>query len=232
MKGARIRQAAWVARCVGRGEYAPLGQKDITALAATLAVRTFRAGTVLFRHGEPAAGVWIAREGRIELTVGSGRRRVIVQMLRPGDVDGDIQLLLDKPSSYTARAATDVTCLFLPRDHFEQLLATRPAFARRWLSSVARRVSASQDRVLALLEGTLASQTAMLLAEETIDGRIELPQQTLAAMLGVQRPSLNRVLKDLERDGVIRIGYAAIDVLDQVGLADRATRADGRTGAT
>jgi Mn-dependent DtxR family transcriptional regulator len=41
-------------------------------------------------------------------------------------------------------------------------------------------------------------------------------------MLGVQRPSLNKVLKELERDGLIRIGYAAIEILDLAGLAHRA----------
>jgi hypothetical protein len=41
-------------------------------------------------------------------------------------------------------------------------------------------------------------------------------------MLGVQRPSLNKVLKDLERQGLIRICYAAIEILDPAGLARRA----------
>ena len=73
----------------------------------------------------------------------------------------------------------------------------------------------------ALLGGSLAAQAASLLAEEAVDGRVELPQRTLAAMLGVQRPSLNKVLKDLERDGLIRISYSTIEVLDRPGLATR-----------
>ena len=217
----QIRQAAWVARCVGRGQSAPLRPGDVTALASTLAVRTFGPGAVLFGGGQ-APGVWIVRQGRIELSVGSGRRRAVVQLLRPGDVDGDIQLLLEMPLPYTGRALSDVTCLFLGPGEFEQLLATRPAIARRWLSSVAQRLAASQARILALLGGSLAAQAASLLAEEAVDGRVELPQRTLAAMLGVQRPSLNKVLKDLERDGLIRISYAAIEVLDRAGLTTRA----------
>lgn len=216
---AQIRQAAWVARCVGRGESAPLRQEDVTALAATLAVRTFPVGAALFRAGDQSPGVWIARQGRIDLSVGSGRHRAVVQLLRAGDVDGDIQLLLEMPLVYTARALSDVTCLFLSRDDFEQLLATRPGIARRWLSSVAQRLAASQARVLALLGGSLTTQAAKLLAEEAIQGRVELPQRTLAAMLGVQRPSLNKVLKDLERDGLIRIGYSSIEIPDPARLA-------------
>jgi CRP/FNR family transcriptional regulator, cAMP and macrophage regulator len=215
---AQIRQAAWVARCVGRGQAAPLRPDDVTALASMLAVRTFPAGSVLFRSGEQAAGVWIVRNGRIELSVGSGRRRAVVQLMRPGDVDGDIQLLLEMPVPYTGRALSEVTCLFLARQDFEELLGTRLGIARRWLSSVAQRLAASQARILGLLGGSLAAQAASLLAEEAVDGRVELPQRTLAAMLGVQRPSLNKVLKDLERDGLIRISYATIEVLDRTGL--------------
>ena len=53
---------------------------------------------------------------------------------------------------------------------------------------MAQRLAASQTRVLALLGGSLAAQAARLLAEEAADGRVELPQRTLAAMLGVQGP--------------------------------------------
>jgi CRP/FNR family transcriptional regulator, cAMP and macrophage regulator len=216
----QIRQAAWVARCVGRGQSAPLWPDDVTALASLLAARSFRPGAVVF-GGQQGAGVWIVRNGRIELSVGSGRRRVVIQLLRPGDVDGDIQLLLDMPVPYTGRAMSDVTCLFLARSGFEELLATRPAIARRWLSSVAQRLAASQARILALLGGSLTAQAASLLAEEAVDGRVELPQRTLAAMLGVARPSLNKVLKDLERDGLIRISYSTIAVPDPAKLAAR-----------
>ena len=218
----RIQHAAWVARCVGRGKSAPLRPADVTALASVLAVRAFPPASVLFAGGDQTTGVWIVREGQIELSVGSRGRRVVVQLLRPGDVDGDIQLLLEMPLPYTGRALSGVTCLFLARDDFEQLLATHPAIARRWLSSVAQRLAASQARILALLGGSLAVQTAGLLDEEAVDGRVELPQRTLAAMLGVQRPSLNKVLKELERDGLITISYRHIEIRDTTRLASRA----------
>jgi len=126
------------------------------------------------------------------------------------------------PLPYTGRALSEVTCLFLARDDFEKLLAARPAIARRWLSSVAQRLAASQARILALLGGSLAAQAVGLLADEALDGRVELPQRTLAAMLGVRRPSLNKVLTDLEADGLIRISYSTVEVLDRARLADRA----------
>ena len=126
------------------------------------------------------------------------------------------------PCPRTGRALSGVTCLFLARHDFEQLPATHPAIARRWLSSVAQRLAASQARVLALLGGSLTAQASRLLAAESVGRRVELPQRTLAAMLGVQRPSLNKALKDLERDGLIRISYRHIEIRDTTRLASRA----------
>lgn len=158
----------------------------------------------------------------IELAVGSGRRRAVVDVLRAGDVDGDIPLLLDMPLPYTARALSDATCLFLNRDAFERLLATRPAISRRWLSSVAQRVSAGQSRLIGMLGRPLPAQLAQLLLDEVVDARVELAQRTIAAMLGVQRPSINKILKEFERDRLITVGYAIIEVTDPEGLRARA----------
>ncbi|MFR9749717.1 Crp/Fnr family transcriptional regulator [Nocardia sp. 004] len=210
----QLRQAAWIARCVGRGAAAPLRADDLIALADLLEVRPVPTGAVVFAAGHPPGGVWIVRAGQLELTVGSGRRRAVVDILRPGDVDGDIPLLLDMPLMYTARALTDSTCLFLSQAAFEKLLAGHPAIARRWLSSAAQRTVATQTRLISILGRSLQAQVAQLLLDEAIDGTVLLAQRTLAAMLGVQRPSLNKILKDFERDGLITTGYAAIDIAD------------------
>ncbi|SNR48934.1 transcriptional regulator, Crp/Fnr family [Haloechinothrix alba] len=216
-----IRQAAWVARCVGRGEAAPLGREDISALAGLLRTRRYRPGTVLYTAGTASAGVWIVRSGRVELSVGSGGRRVVVHLLQPGDVDGDVEYLLDMPFPYTARAVDDATVLHLDSSQFEKLLVKRPPIARRWLSSIAMRLAASQSRLLGVLGRSLPEQVATLLIEESTSGEVPLPQRTLAAMLGVRRPSLNKVLKEFEGDGLIRVRYGAIDIVDAEALALR-----------
>ena len=213
-----IRQAAWVARCVGRGEAAPLSHDDVAALAATLHTRSYERGQVLFHGGVAAEGVWIVQRGRVELSVGSGRRRAVVHVLQPRDVDGDIQHLLDMPMPYTGRALDEATVLTLVAADFEHLLADSRHIARRWLSSVAQRLAVSQQRIIGLLGRSLTEQVARLLLDEAVDDAVPLPQRTLAAMLGVQRPSLNKILKEFERRGLIGVHYAAINVLDHPGL--------------
>jgi CRP/FNR family transcriptional regulator, cAMP and macrophage regulator len=214
-----VREAAWVARCVGRSETAPLTESDLAALASYLQKRVVERGGVLFPAGHPPAGVWIIRDGMVELSVGAGRRRQVVQLLYPGDVDGDVQLILGMRFPYTARTSAETEILFLEAGAFERLLLEHPTVARRWLSSVAYRVVSSQNRILGLLGRNLTSQVARLLTDEAVDGRIRLPQRTLAAMLGVHRPSLNKVLRQLGRGGLITVGYSEIQIVDAQGLS-------------
>ncbi len=215
----QIRDAAWIARCVGRGATAPLGPDDVAALASRVTPAEFRRDEPIFGAGAgDRPGVWIIRSGQVELGVATPRGRVVVGVLRPGDVEGDLPLLLGIPVPYSARAVDDTVCLYLSPADFESVLGRHPAVARRWLSSVAQRLATSHGRLISLLGRPLVAQLAALLVDEAEDGTVRLPQRTLAAMLGVARPSLNKVLKDLERRGLVALGYGTIHLLNVDGL--------------
>lgn len=47
-----------------------------------------------------------------------------------------------------------------------------------------------------------------------------LPQPTVAALLGVRRPSVNRVLRKFARGGLVEISYGRVQILDATALAD------------
>ena len=55
---------------------------------------------------------------------------------------------------------------------------------------------------------------------ETGGGRaIRLTQEDVAALAGTTRPTANRVLRELERDGIVRLGRGSIVVTDVDHLA-------------
>ncbi|MEV0078383.1 Crp/Fnr family transcriptional regulator [Nocardia neocaledoniensis] len=224
----RVRHAAWVARCVGRGATAPLGPGDLTALSEWLTPHVLPAGTVVFAAETPSNGVWIVRRGQLELSVGSDSERAVVGVLCPGDVDGDIALLLATPPPYTARTRTDAECLFLsPRD-FDTLLTSHPAVARRWLTSVAQRLALGRDRLIAGLGSPLPVLVAQLLLDEAVDGSVRPTPRTLAAMLGTRRPELHKVLEEFERHGLIRTDTDNIAITDADGLRQLTAKALSR----
>jgi CRP-like cAMP-binding protein len=218
-----LREALWVSRCVGHAEMTPLHPDDVNDLARYLQTRTLAAGEPLHRGGSEPSAVCIVREGCLELAVSTESGRIVIQTLRPGSIDGDIQMLLGIAMPYETRASTATTCLLLQRGDFERLLADHPQLSRRWLTSVAQRLARSHSRLTSLLGEPLDVQVAQLLLEESVDDVVALPQTTVAALLGVRRPSVNRVLRRFARRGLVDTSYGKVRILAPTELADFAS---------
>jgi CRP-like cAMP-binding protein len=212
------RHSAWIARCVGRGELAPLSPEDLAELAALLGEQAYPAGAVLFRVGELPARVHIVRLGAIELSRQVGGRRVVVQVLRTGDVFGDVPLLVRMTEPFDARALGDSVVLSADSVALLRLLERRPRLAQRWLVSLAGRIAASQARLVDLLAGGLDAQIASVLTREAEQGVVRLAQSVIAELLGARRTSVNRILKRFETRGLVRLGYGQVEIVDPAGL--------------
>ena len=50
-------------------------------------------------------------------------------------------------------------------------------------------------------------------------GVVHLSQSLLAELVGHQRTSVNRVLKRLEAQGLVKVGYGQVEIVDEAGLA-------------
>lgn len=88
---------------------------------------------------------------------------------------------------------------------------------------MSQRLARSHSRLTSLLGQPLEIQVAQLLLEEHVDHVVSLPQATVAALLGARRPSVNRVLRRLAREGLIEISYGKVQILDAQSLAQLAT---------
>ncbi len=194
---------------------------DVELLVAEFGESHHAGGTFLFRQGDDAARVHVVRSGSVELSRIINGRRVALQILRPGDVFGDVPAFLGEAEPFDARALEDCAILSLDVGTLFAILERRPQVARRWIVSMAGRMSGLQHRLGDLLAGGLDAQLAsVLLRESAGDGSAPLTQDQLAEMLGSARTSVQRVLKQLEQQGLIELGYRRITVVDHDRLAN------------
>lgn len=215
-----LRHAAWLARSLGRGDLAPFTDEDIRELAESIGLRTVEPGTPLLEQGKPVKFIAVIQRGDVGLYYRSGLRRVMLQRLHQGDVLGDVPYFCRTGSPFSARSLSETDLLHLEDEVLRRLLYTRPAIAQRFLYSLATRLERMQRRLLELTQRDLRGQVATLLLNETEDvpGEIHLPQSTIAELLGATRPSVNQVLKALEREGLVRLSYRRLEVVDPDGL--------------
>lgn len=216
------RQAEWIAQCLGRPELAPIAPDDIRELAALICEEWYRAGETVFKMGDAPTRVLIVRRGAVELSRMLNGRRVVMQIVRPGDVIGDVGLFLRKTAPYDGVTLEDTLILSLDSVRFHRLLEQRPRLAWRWLISVSGRLESYQSRLAELLAGGLEAQIASVLVRRADRGVVNLSQSSLAELVGGRRTSVNRVLKRLEEQDLVRVRYGQVEILDEAGLAKAA----------
>ena len=222
MHGDSVQQAAWIGQWLTPGDLAPLGSDDIHALAALLQEDHFPAGATVFQMGQAPTRIAIVRSGAIELSRRVKGRRVVLQILRPGDVFGDVSLFLRMRVPWDAVALEDTLIFSFESVSLYRLLEERPRLAWAWLHSVSARVAGFWFRVVELLSGGLEAQVASVLIRRAEDGVLHLSQGNLAELVGHPRTSVNRVLKQLEAQGLVQVSYGQVEILDSAGLGKAA----------
>jgi CRP-like cAMP-binding protein len=219
IQGDPVRQAAWIAQWLTPGELAPLGADDIQELAGLLQEDHYPAGANVYRLGEAPTRINIVRSGAVELSRHLKGRRVVLQILNPGDVFGDVSLFLRMPVPWDAVALEDSVIFSFDSVGLYRLLEQHPRLAWRWLHSVSARVAGFWFRVVEILSGGLEAQVASVLIRRAEDRVLSLSQGNLAELVGHPRTSVNRVLKSMEAQGLVRVSYGQVEILDEAALA-------------
>ena len=212
-----------------------LGTESLQAIGQTLRTRRFRRGEVLFHEGDPGDALFIVASGAVKVVVPSEEGgEAILATLRRGDFLGELALLDGAPRSASAIALEATQALALPRDRFNDLVASEPAIRDALLISLSgelRRLTAHVAELHFLdLTGRLAARLARLAEEQgdrAADGSVRLDasltQTDLAAMIGATRQSVNKLLGEFVADGLLRFEHDTIVVVDVQALL-RASR--------
>ncbi|MGI9597953.1 MAG: Crp/Fnr family transcriptional regulator [Acidimicrobiales bacterium] len=212
-------RASWLAQCLGNSAHSPLGPEDLAEILSVAEVESAEAGSVIFGRNDESTKVFILETGRVALTRPSSERTPMLQILNPGDIFGDLAVLLGRLSPVDAVVLEDAQFLTIDGDELLWLVSTRPRIAIRWMVSIAARLAAAQDRLEELLAGPLDYQLASLLRHAgDKDGIIRVSQEMLAQLLGARRPSIARSLANLERQGLIEKQYRWIKIVDDTRL--------------
>lgn len=198
-----------------------LPARERAALLRDAATCRFEPGEVLFQEGDPAGGVYLIREGAVQVeTRAPDGQGVPLAVLEAGDTVGELAPLDAGPRTATARALTATVADYVSRDAFLAGLAVSPQACLRLLRLLATRLRATDRRMGELAFGALPARVARYLLQSTghRNGAEAISIAALAAKVGVERPRLERALMLLEAGGLIRAEGDQVRVINPDGL--------------
>ena len=173
------------------------------------------ADQMLFLAGDAGDGCYLVEEGLLKVTVVSptGGERILA-ILGPGTVVGELSMIDGAPRSSSVCAVRDSALRFVSRVDFQAFGGRHPDIYRHIVSVLAKRLRDTNLVVVAAsflsLKGRVA-RALITLAEafghDVGGGRIvirqKMSQSDLAAMTGIARENVSRILNEWKRLKVV-----------------------------
>jgi CRP-like cAMP-binding protein len=169
----------------------------------------------LFRAGDSCDGCYQIVEGLVKVTILAEHRERILAILGPPALVGELSMIDGAPRSAAVTAIRDTRLAFVTREAFAAFAQANPDVYRHICALLARNLRNNNDALLAssfLSVKGRAARALLALAdafgENVGDGRIlihqKITQSDLAAMAGIARENLSRILQEWMRDALIK----------------------------
>jgi CRP-like cAMP-binding protein len=170
-----------------------------------------KADEVLFLASDPGDGCYRIDEGLLKVSMMSrtGTERILAFM-GPGSIVGELSMIDGRPRSAAVVAVRDATLSFLSRAAFEAVAQKQPEIYKSLVTLLATRLRET-DTVIAAgsflpLKGRVAStllELAVHFGQDVGSGRVvirqKIGQSDIAAMAGIARENVSRILNDWKR---------------------------------
>ncbi|MGE5166459.1 MAG: Crp/Fnr family transcriptional regulator, partial [Sphingobacteriales bacterium] len=188
-----------------------LPERLSAALLANAKPVKLAADEVLFITGDPGDGCYRLEEGLLKVSMVSptGAERILA-ILGPGSIVGDMAMIDGRPRSASVTALRDCKLRFVSRAAFEAVAGKNPEIYKHLLNLVAARLR-DTDQVVAAgtflpVKGRVARallDLAKAFGNDVGGGRIvirqKLSQSDVAAMAGIARENVSRILNEWMR---------------------------------
>ena len=210
--------------------FAALEPADLERLASYARTVHLARGEALFRKGDPGQSLFVVVDGLIKIGApAADGRELVLNVMRKGDVLGEIALIDGSPRSADAVAMADTDLLVVERRDFLPLVEGRPGVAMRIISLLCQRLRNTSEQVedVAFLDVSSRLAKALLRLSPGRGGYIAITQRELGQLIGLSRESTNKQLQVWQRQNLLRLVKGGLHLLDH-GAMEQLANAPGR----
>jgi len=183
------------------------------------------AGRALFAAGDPGNGCYRVDQGLLKVSTlsGSGGERILA-IIGPGTIVGELALLDEGPRSASVAAVKDSELSFVTFAQFRSFAEAHPAVYQHLVRILAQRLRNANAALAAgsflTLQGRVARallDLAQAFGQDVGNGRVlvrqKITQSDLAAMAGIARENVSRILNEWKRRTVVTrlAGYYCLE---------------------
>jgi CRP/FNR family cyclic AMP-dependent transcriptional regulator len=198
-------------------------EEQLRAMATMVMRRNVPRGAVIMAEGDRVDSLYIVMSGRLKVMMGEADgKEVILSILGPGEIFGEMGLIDDGPRSASVIAIEPCELLLVTRRDFKRCMIENYDAAMTVMRVLVRRLRAADRKIGSLAMLDVYGRVARLLLDmsEDVDGQKvvtkRLTKQDIAKMIGASREAVSLVMKDLELSGYFEVRGSTIVLRDTI----------------
>jgi CRP/FNR family cyclic AMP-dependent transcriptional regulator len=207
--------------------FASCPEEQLRMLTTVVTRKSAPRSTTIMAGGDPTDSLYIVLSGRLKVMMSDSEgKEVILAILGPGEIFGEMGLIDDEPRSATVISIEPCELLSITKRDFKKCLQENFEMTMAVMRGLVKRLREADRKIgsLALLD--VYGRVARLLLDmaENVDGEKvvtkRLPKQDIAKMIGASREMVSRVMKDLQTGGYIEMRGSQIVLRDTIMLPE------------
>ncbi len=186
--------------------------------------RSFNDGDMIMVENEPGMELYIIQSGKVKITKVVEGNEVLLAVLQPGDIFGEMAILENKPRSATAVAYGSVATLAINKANFETMVKQQPQLAVKLITILSERIWLASKQLANLLIkdpiGRIYDMLLTLALKQKIPIKpknghnFEITPQELIKMIGLPADKGEAYLYKLLEDKNVRLDQGKLITQD------------------
>jgi CRP/FNR family cyclic AMP-dependent transcriptional regulator len=193
--------------------------------------RSVSKGATIFEKGDAGIGLIGVVSGSVKISVTStDGRDIVLNIIRPGEVFGEIALLDGRARTANATAMSDCELIVIERREFIPFLRSEPDVALKLMEILCSRLRKTSEQVQDVTFLNLSTRLAKTLLRLTANhgsskstAKVAITQREISQIVGRSRESTNKRLRAWAKRGWIRLERGSVTVLKADKLVELAT---------
>lgn len=187
-----------------------LSDERLDGVARCAMLRPVPRGQAVVHAGDRTDFVYFVLSGNLKVLVSDEEgREVILTMLGPGELFGEMGMLDENPRSATVVAVSSANLIVIAKNDFRRVMQENFDVCLHIMKSLVQRLRHADRKIESLALMDVYGRVARLLLDmaETVNGQQvvvrKISKQDIAKMIGASREMVSRVMKDLQTQGLI-----------------------------
>ena len=109
--------------------------------------KSLKAGSVVFKTGDAADGMYVVRKGELVVYLEQGEKEIILAKIPEGGIVGEMALFEQMPRSASVKASVDSEITHISQDDFIKLMKQIPKWFVGLMSALSGRLRNTNDRL-------------------------------------------------------------------------------------